>query len=424
VTKQTGDTPLMKTHDKNIFQLSSVSEVNDTLAEILHKGAREMLAQAVESEVLEFLAEHQGIRDAKGRRQVVRNGYLPARSIQTGLGDISVQVPRVRDNSGQMISFTSALLPPYLKRTHSIEELLPWLYLKGISTGSFPEALKALLGANAKGLSPNTISRLKSGWEAEYKAWSQRDLSQVNIVYAWADGIYLKARLADKQCVLVVIGVDETGKKHLLAIEDGYRESTQSWRDLLLSLKQRGLQIAPKIAVGDGALGFWAALSEVFPDTQHQRCWVHKTANVLNKLPKALHEKAKHDIHQIWMADTRKNAEKALNHFTQKYEAKYPKATNCLLKDKNELLTFYSFPAEHWHHLRTSNPIESTFATIRLRTRTTRGCLSQKTGLAMLFKLAMSAEKRWSRLRGSKLVAEVVNGVQFKDGERVYEHAA
>lgn len=414
----------MKTR-KDELNLSSVSEINDTLTAILKQGAQKMLMAAVEAEVDSFICNHSHIRDNHDRRLIVRNGYSPERDLQTGLGALTVKAPRVRDNSGQLIKFTSTLLPPYLKRTKSIEDLLPWLYLKGISTGDFPEALTALLGDNAKGLSANTISRLKQVWQDEYDDWRKKDLSALNIVYMWVDGVYPKVRLAEeKQCVLVVIGADDTGKKHVLALNDGYRESEQSWAEILLDLKNRGLKHVPKLAVGDGALGFWNALSKIFPTTKHQRCWVHKTRNILNKLPKSLHAKAKSDIHDIWMADTRKDAVKAFNLFITKYEAKYPKATKCLNKDRDCLLTFYDFPAEHWHHIRTSNPIESLFATIKLRTAKTRGCLSRTTGLTMMYKLAMCAENRWPKLRGSKLVLKVFNGIKFNNGIEVKEYAA
>ena len=406
----------MQTQDNNVLTLSSVSEVNDMLTDVLRQGAQQMLAAAVDAEVHTFLSQYEHIRDMHGRKQVVRNGYLPERTIQTGLGDVDIKVPRVRDNSGNDIAFTSALLPPYLKRTQSISELLPWLYLKGISTGGFTDALRALLGKEAKGLSANTICRLKASWINEYKVWTKRDLSKHNIVYIWVDGVYLQARMQEKQCMLVIIGADDTGKKHVLAISDGYRESTQSWREVLLDLKHRGLPALPKLAVGDGALGFWQACAEIFPDTATQRCWVHKTMNVLNKLPKSLQPKAKDRLHEIWMADTREHANKAFDLFLTTYQDKYPKAAQCLRKDRESLLAFYDFPAQHWHHIRTTNPIESTFATIKLRTHRTKGCLSRETGLAMLYKLAMSAQDRWPRLRGSKLTADVLNGVSFKNG--------
>lgn len=406
----------MQTQDNNVLALSSVSEVNDMLTDVLRQGAQQMLAAAVDAEVHAFLSQYEHIRDIHGRKQVVRNGYLPERTIQTGLGSVDIKVPRVRDNSGNDIAFTSALLPPYLKRTQSISELLPWLYLKGISTGGFADALRALLGKEAKGLSANTICRLKASLINEYQAWTKRDLSKHNIVYIWVDGVYLQARMQEKQCMLVIIGADDTGKKHVLAISDGYRESTQSWREVLLDLKHRGLPALPKLAVGDGALGFWQACAEIFPDTATQRCWVHKTMNVLNKLPKSLQPKAKDRLHEIWMADTREHANKAFDLFLATYQDKYPKAAQCLRKDRESLLAFYDFPAQHWHHIRTTNPIESTFATIKLRTHRTKGCLSRETGLAMLYKLAMSAQDRWPRLRGSKLTADVLNGVSFKNG--------
>ena len=406
----------MQTQDNNVLTLSSVSEVNDMLTDVLRQGAQQMLAAAVDAEVHTFLSQYEHIRDMHGRKQVVRNGYLPERTIQTGLGDVDIKVPRVRDNSGNDIAFTSALLPPYLKRTQSISELLPWLYLKGISTGGFADALHALLGKEAKGLSANTICRLKASWINEYKVWTKRDLSKHNIVYIWVDGVYLQARMQEKQCMLVIIGADDTGKKHVLAISDGYRESTQSWREVLLDLKHRGLPALPKLAVGDGALGFWQACAEIFPDTATQRCWVHKTMNVLNKLPKSLQPKAKDRLHEIWMADTREHANKAFDLFLTTYQDKYPKAAQCLRKDRESLLAFYDFPAQHWHHIRTTNPIESTFATIKLRTHRTKGCLSRETGLAMLYKLAMSAQDRWPRLRGSKLTADVLNSASFKNG--------
>jgi len=406
----------MQTQDNNVLALSSVSEVNDMLTDVLRQGAQQMLAAAIDAEVHAFLSQYEHIRDIHGRKQVVRNGYLPERTIQTGLGSVDIKVPRVRDNSGNDIAFTSALLPPYLKRTQSISELLPWLYLKGISTGGFADALRALLGKEAKGLSANTICRLKASWINEYQAWTKRDLSKHNIVYIWVDGVYLQARMQEKQCMLVIIGADDTGKKHVLAISDGYRESTQSWREVLLDLKHRGLPALPKLAVGDGALGFWQACAEIFPDTATQRCWVHKTMNVLNKLPKSLQPKAKDRLHEIWMADTREHANKAFDLFLATYQDKYPKAAQCLRKDRESLLAFYDFPAQHWHHIRTTNPIESTFATIKLRTHRTKGCLSRETCLAMLYKLAMSAQDRWPRLRGSKLTADVLNGVSFKNG--------
>ncbi len=390
--------------------------VADALTEVLRQGARELLQQAVEGEVAEFIARHRELKDERERQRVVRNGYKPERTIQTGIGEVAVKAPRVRDREGE-IKFRSSILPAYLRRTRSIEELLPWLYLKGLSTGDFSEALAALLGKDAPGLSAATISRLKEVWKGEYERWSKRDLTGKEYVYLWADGVHFGVRLEDaSQCILVVIGATGDGKKELVAMLDGYRESAQSWKELLLDLKQRGLTVDPKAGVGDGALGFWKALPQVFGSTREQRCWVHKTANVLNKLPKGQQAKAKAALHEIWMAESRAAAEQAFDHFLSSYEAKYPKATECLAKDREPLLTFYDFPAEHWPHLRTTNPIESTFATVRLRTVKTRGCVSRTGILAMVFKLTKSAEQRWRKLKGAAHLAQVIKGVRFKDG--------
>jgi transposase-like protein len=390
--------------------------VRDVLTEVLRSGARELLQQAIEAEVAEFIAQHRELKDAGERQRVVRNGYQPERSIQTGIGDVPVKQPRVRDRQGT-IKFSSSILPRYLRRTRSVEELLPWLYLKGLSTGDFATALTALLGADAPGLSAATISRLKEVWKEEYQQWTRRDLSDQEFVYLWADGVHFGVRLEDaSQCILVVIGATLDGKKHLLAMMDGYRESEQSWKELLRDLKQRGLMIDPKLATADGALGFWKALPQVFGTTREQRCWVHKTANILNKLPVGLQAKAKAGLHEIWMAQCRADAEQAFDIFLTTYEAKYPKATECLAKDRDSLLTFYDFPAEHWLHIRTTNPIESTFATVRLRTTKTRGCVSRAGLLAMAFKLTKTAEQNWRTLKGHALLAQVVQGVKFKDG--------
>jgi len=344
---------------------------------------------------------------------------LPERTIQSGLGAISVKVPRTRDRSGSGINFTSSLIPPYLKRTQSVEELLPVLYLKGISTGDFQEALEALVGPRAKGLSSSTISRLKEQWEAEHTTWCRRDLSKKRYVYFWVDGVYLNVRMDDRQCLLVIVGADEFGKKELVAVQGGVRECEHSWREVLLDLKQRGLVNAPKLCVGDGAMGFWTALKKEYGSTKQQRCWVHKTMNILSKLPKKLQPTAKQHVHDIWMAETKQEAEKSFDYFINLYGVKYPKAAQCLEKDREELLAFYDFPAEHWVHLRTTNPIESTFATVRLRTGKTRGCLSAKTGLAMVFTLMQSAQKRWRKLNGENRVAEVIREVNFKDGIKI-----
>lgn len=385
-----------------------------------------MLAQAIEDEVSQWLQTHPQL-DAAGRHQVVRNGFMPERKIVTGLGEIAVKQPRVHDRRPpeEREHFTSKILPPYLRKTKSIEELIPWLYLKGISTGGFHEALQALLGPECPGLSATTITRLKGVWEDEYEQWSKQSFAGKEYVYLWADGIHTKIRLEeDKQCILVLMGATKDGKKELIAMTDGHRESAQSWRELLLDVKRRGLTVDPKLAVGDGALGFWKAVAEVYPTTKEQRCWVHKTANVLDKLPKHMQPKAKSMIHEIWMADTRENATKAFDAFLESYQAKYDKVCECLAKDRAELLAFYDFPAEHWKHLRTTNPIESTFATIRLRHRRTKGNGSRRACLTMMFKLAQSAERRWRLLDGTKLLPDVLQGIPFKDGIRLAQAAA
>ena len=396
----------------------------DILTEILRQGAQEMLAQAINNEVAEYIHAASDLRDDQGHRLVVRNGYLPARTIRTGVGPVKIRQPRVNDKrtneNGQRIRFSSSILPPYLRRTRSIDELIPWLYLKGVSTGDFTDALQALLGPDAPGLSATNIVRLKASWQQEWAAWSKRSLADKHYVYVWADGIHFNVRLEDSgnnsQCILVLMGATEEGKKELIAITDGYRESTQSWRELLLDVKKRGLSQSPKAATGDGALGFWAALREVYPATQQQRCWVHKTANVLNKMPKSIQPKAKSMLHEIWMAERRQQANEAFDLFIETFEARYPKAVECLAKDRDVLLTFYDFPAEHWVHLRTTNPIESTFATVRLRTARTKGCGSRKACLTIVFKLACCAERRWRRLNGRELIPEVIRGVSFVDG--------
>ena len=391
--------------------------VEDPLTELLRSGAERLLHQAVEFEVEELLARYAGERDAAGRAVVVRNGHLPAREILTGIGPVPVEVPKVRSRTGTPVVFHSALVPPYVRKAKAVEAALPWLYLKGISTGQMQEALSVLVGPEAKGLSASVVSRLKTQWQAEYAAWCQRRLDQDRWVYIWADGLYGGLRSeGQKLCVLVVIGVNERGEKHFLALEDGVRESTQSWREVLLKLKARGLTQAPKLAVGDGALGFWGALEEVYPETRQQRCWVHKTANVLNYLPKSVQPKAKQALQEIWLAPTRIVAYQAFDLFIETYQAKYPKATECLSKDRDALLAFYDFPAEHWPHIRTSNPIESSFATIRHRTAQTQGSCSRETLLTLMFKLGMCAEQRWRRIRGFHYLAKVITGVRFTDG--------
>ena len=393
--------------------------VEDALTEVLRQGAQELIRQAVEAELADLLAQYAGRRDAKGRAAVVRNGYLPEREVLTGMGPVRVQVPKVRSRTEESVTFHSRLVPPYVRRTKRVEAALPWLYLKGISTGQMQEALEVLVGPEAKGLSASVVSRLKGQWHGEYEEWKKRPLDGGRWLYWWADGIYSGLR-AERQrmCLLVIIGLDEQGKKHFVAIEDGVRESTQSWREVLLALKARVLQEGPLLGVGDGALGFWAAMDEVFPETRHQRCWVHKTVNVLNYLPKTAQGKAKEGLREmeIWMAPTRAKAESAADHFVQAYEAKYPKAVHCLVKDREALLAFYDFPAEHWVHLRTTNPIESTFGTIRHRTDQARGCVSRTTMLAFAYKLGMCAERRWKRIRGVNQIGKLVEGVHFQDG--------
>lgn len=417
------DLPVDQPVDSEVLAFRQEFESRSPLDAIVQEGARRMLQAAIDAEVESFLEAHQDRRDEQGRRLVVRNGSLPSRTILTGAGSLEVNQGRVRDNSPDpesRLQFSPSVLPAYLRRTKAIEELIPWLYLKGVSTSDFSEALQALVGEPAKGLSANVVVRLKEQWAVEYDAWNRRDLSDQHYVYLWADGIHVKVRLADeanqKQCILVLMGATADGRKELIAVLDGYRESEQSWSELLLDLKQRGLPLAAKIAVGDGALGFWAALRKVFPETLEQRCWVHKTANVLNKLPKSVQPKAKADLHEIWQAETKAGAESAFDHFLEKYEAKYPQACDCLRKDRTELFTFYDFPAEHWAHLRTTNPIESTFSTIRLRHRKTKGSGTRRASLAMMFKLAQSAAKKWNRLRKHEMIPLVLEGRSFKDG--------
>ncbi len=395
----------------------------DPLSDLLRLGAQELIAQAVETELQVLLDQYKDVRLLDGRKAVVRNGFLPSRTVQTGIGDVEVKVPKVRDRSKTGVKFNSNLLPPYLKRAKSIEELIPWLYLKGISTGNMQESLTSLLGEQAGGLSANTVSRLKIKWLAEHSEWRQQDLSQKRYVYWWADGIYSNVRMDDKLCLLVIIGVTEQGTKEIVAIEDGFRESTASWLELLTNLRERGLTVSPKLAIGDGALGFWNAMRKSYPSCRHQRCWVHKTANVLNKLPKSMQPKVKAALHEIWMAETREKAHTAFSRTIKSFCAKYPKAMKCLTDSKEELLAFYDFPAEHWTHIRTTNPIESTFATVRLRTKRTRSCGSRDTTLAMIYKLIESAQKRWKRIKGFALLTLVVNNVEFKDGLQVEDQS-
>ena len=403
------------------------SEAKDVLTEILREGAQTLLVQAVEAEVAQWIDAHRHVKDSNGHRQVVRNGRLPKRKITTGVGQVEIEQPRVHDRRPpeEAEKFTSKILPPYLRKTKSIEELIPWLYLKGISTSDFGEALQSILGRDVPGLSASTITRLKSTWEKDYRDWSKRSLEGKQYVYVWADGVHFNIRLEeDRQCILVLMGATKDGKKELIAITDGYRESAQSWKELLLDVKSRGLDVDPKLATGDGALGFWKALREVWPATREQRCWVHKTANVLDKLPKRLQPTAKEKLHEIWMADTRENAHKAFSLFLETYQAKYPKACECLVKDRDVLLTFYDFPAEHWIHLRTTNPIESTFATVKHRQRKTKGNGSRLACLTMVFKLMESAAKKWRLLNGSTIIPDVIQGIKFIDGIREDKVAA
>ena len=409
----------------NVVQLIQPGTVEDQLTVVLRRGARDLLARAVEAEVAEFLARHATLKTDDGRTRVVRHGHLPEREVMTGIGPVAVRQPRVRDRKAAAddparIRFSPSILPPYVRRSRSIETLLPILYLKGISTGDFSEALAALLGKDASGLSASTIGRLKDGWQEDHAKWKARDLSGKRYVYIWADGIHLEARLEDeKQCILVLIGATPEGKKELVGFVDGARESGHDWRGLLLDLRRRGLDVRPELAIADGGLGFWKASGEVWPKMREQRCWVHKTANVLAKLPKSQQPKAKRELQEIWMAETKAEAFAAFDAFIESYAQKYPKATACLEKDRDALLAFYDFPAEHWKHLRTTNPIESTFATVRHRTIRSKGCLSNKTALAMVFKLVEQAQRHWRRLDGHDLLPKIILGVKFKDGIEV-----
>ena len=400
---------------------------HDVLTDLLRQGAQKLLSQAIEAEVQDWIEQHAGQRDARGHRQVVRNGYLPERTILTGVGAVEVQQPRVHDRrpKQEREKFCSQILPPYLRKTKSVEELIPWLYLKGISTGDFNEALAALLGPDAKGLSATTVTRLKGIWQEEYQQWSQRSLAEKRYVYVWADGIHFNIRLEnDRQCILVLMGATPDGTKEVIAISEGYRESEQSWLALLLDCQSRGLVLEPELATADGALGFWKALPKVWPKTRGQRCWVHKTANVLDKLPKGQQPKAKDMLHAIWMAASRAEANQAFDLFLRTWEGKYAKATDYLGKDRDALLLFYDLPAEHWLHIRTTNPIESVLATVRLRTCKTKGCGSRVACETMVFKLMESAVKGWRKLNGSLLLPEVIRGVKFVDGEKLTESAA
>ena len=408
----------------NVIRLRQPDEIDDPLTEVLRAGARRLLAQAVEMEAEAFLAALQDLRLPDGRARLVRHGHGPERDIQTGIGPVAVSRVRVRDRgatgAGNRIRFSSTILPKWARRTRSLDALLPVLYLRGVSTGDFQEALAALLGKDAPNLSPSVVTRLTATWAEEYARWQARDLSARRFVYVWADGVYLQARMESQaECMLVLIGATPEGKKELVGFQVGVRESAQSWRELLIEVKRRGLTIAPEIAVGDGAIGFWRAIDEVFPGTRHQRCWLHKTANVLNKVPKSVQRAMKADLREMHGAPTRAAAEAALDVFVEKYGAKYARAAECLTKDRVALLAFYDFPAEHWDHLRTTNPIESVFATVRHRTVRTKGALSPTTARLMVFKLVMAAGKSWRRLKGENQLPKVVAGVTFRDGTEV-----
>jgi len=415
--------------EDRVVPLRQPGDFEDLLTGVLRHGARQLLAQAVEAEVADFLGSHADLTDEDGRQRLVRHGRLPERTIQTGIGPVEVRQPRIRDRGGaddERIRFSPAILPRYARRTKSLDALIPVLYLRGISSGNFQEALAALLGKDAPNLSAAVLGRLKAQWKQDFDRWQQRDLAARRYVYVWADGVYLQARMeAEKQCILVLIGATPEGRKELIGFQAGYRESTESWRELLADLKSRGLAVAPELAIGDGALGFWRALEQEFGATRHQRCWQHKAMNVVNKLPKSVQPRAKADLKEIWMAEGRDDAEKAFDRFLAKYGTKYDKAAECLAKDRDALLAFYDFPAEHWKHIRTANPIESTFATVRHRTVRTRGCLSHETARIMVFKLIQAAQASWRRLDGQNQLPKVIEGVKFTDGiEAAHDHAA
>jgi putative transposase len=411
------------TEPTNVLRLRQPDAIDDPLTDILRAGARKLLAQAIEIEAEAYLASMRDLKLPDGRERLVRHGYGPERTIQTGIGPVEVSRVKIRDRGTvgeDRIRFTSAILPKWARRTKSLDALLPILYLRGLSTGDFQEALSALLGKDAPNLSPSVVTRLTGEWQSEYERWQARDLSARHYVYVWADGVYLQARMEDQaECILVLIGTTPEGKKELVGFQAGVRESAQSWRELLIEIKRRGLSIAPHIAVGDGALGFWKALDELFPGTHHQRCWLHKTVNVLNKVPKSVQPGIKTALREIYLAPTRAQAEVAINLFEEAYGSRYPKAVECVRKDQRALLAFYDWPAEHWIHLRTTNPIESVFATVRHRTVRTKGALSPTTARLMVFKLIMAASKTWRRLMGENQLPKVIAGVRFQDGSEV-----
>lgn len=413
----------MKQSNEN--QSAGLSEIGLGLDDIIRRGARDVIQQAIEAELSQLLEQYENVKALSGRRAVVRNGYLPERDVLTAVGPVAVKVPKVRDRSGAGVKFNSSLVPPYVRRSARVSAALPWLYLKGVSTGDMSEALEVLVGDDARGLSANVVSRLKAQWSDEHARWNKRDLSTARYVYWWVDGIHAGLRAeesSDGQCLLVIIGVTPDGRKERVVINDGLRESTASWRELLLDLKARGLRHGPLLAVGDGAMGFWAALDEIFPATRAQRCWFHKMGNVLNALPKSQHARARSGLQEIWMAATRAEALMAFERFLSVYGTKYPKATEKLAKDRASLLAFYDFPAAHWAHVRTTNPIESTFATVRHRTTRTRNCVSRATFLGLVFKLVEEAEKSWHRIRGAEKIELLLKGIAFKDGEAAQDN--
>ena len=415
--------------DTTVIRLRQPDAIDDPLSEVAREGARRMLAQVLIAEADAFVALWKDVKLPDGRDRVVRHGHGPERAIQTGVGPVAVRRAKVRDrgkvSAAEKIRFTSSILPKWARRTKSLDTLLPILYLRGVSTGAFQEALSALLGKDAPNLSPAAITRLTAEWQADYAAWQKRDLSARRYVYLWADGVYLQARMeAAAECMLVLLGATPEGKKELVGFQTGVRESAQSWRELLVDIKRRGLEITPDLAVGDGALGFWKAIEEVFPGTRHQRCWVHKVANVLNKVALSVQVNMKADLREIYRAPTRAAAETAINVFADKYGAKYDKAVTCLTKDREALLAFFDFPAEHWDHLRTSSPIESVFATVRHRTVRTKGSLSPKTAKLMVFKLVSSAAKTWRRLKRENQLPKAVRGFKFQNGVEVIEMSA
>ena len=412
-------------NDTQILPLRQSETIADPLTELAREGAGRMLAEALKAEADAFVASFADEQLEDGRQRIVRHGFGPERQIQTGIGSLDVQRPKVRDllaasDPSKKIRFTSNILPKWARRSVSLDALLPVLYLKGILTGYFQEALSAIMGPDAPNLSPGVISRLTAGWQAQYDTWSRRDLSARRCVYIWADGVYLQARMEENaECMLVVIGATLEGKKELIGFQVGLRESAQSWHELLTDIKSRGLSVPPEIAVGDGAMGFWNALNRTFPGTKHQRCWVHKVKNVLNCFPKQMAPAVKSDLDNIQHAGTRKEAEAALAVFCKKYEVKYPKGVTCLIKDQDAMLAFFDFPAEHWIHLRISNPIESVFATVRHRTVRTKGALSQKTAKLMVFTLIQAASKKWLRLKGRNQLPKVIKGIKSNDGLKV-----